>query len=92
MSALLEALRTRTPLHTLGLFGSVAAHSLPCPSDADPGADDLNGDEAEMLAQIEEAEAALAMARDMLESRKPSAMLAARSCMNEAISHLQEAA
>jgi hypothetical protein len=86
MSVLLEALRTRTPL------GSIPAHRLPCPSDADPGADDLGDDEAAMLAQIEEAETALGKARELLESRNPCAMLAARSCMVEAIGHLQEAA
>ena len=73
-------------------LGTATIQQMPCPSAFDPGADDYSDDEAEMLSCIEEAEAKLSMARDAIESRKASSLLAARSLFNEAIGFLTEAA
>jgi hypothetical protein len=92
-AALLGALAARAMQpRPLGLFGTVAQHRMPCPSDADPGANDFSDDEAEMLTAIDEAESALAMARELIEGRQPAALLAARSRMNDAIGWLREEA
>lgn len=85
MSVLLEALRLHQPLpKSLGLFGTVLQHRMPCPSSNDPGANDYDDEESGMLACIEEAESFLAQARKLIESRKPGALLAAQSRMTEA--------
>lgn len=47
-TALLGALAARAAQpRTLGQFGAVAQRSLPCPSDMDPGADDLADDDTD---------------------------------------------
>lgn len=68
----------------LGLFGTVAQHRLPCRSDADAGADDFDDEESGLLSAIEEAEALLAQARELIESRQAGALLAAQSRMTQA--------
>ena len=76
----------------MAYLGTLTQQQLPCPSDFDHGANDYSDDEAEMLSSIEEAEARLAMARNAIESRNASSLLAARSLFNEAIDFLTEAA
>ena len=76
----------------MAYLGSIPASRLPCISDFDPGASDFSDEEAEMLSSIEEAESRLSMARDAIESRNASSLLAARSLFNEAIDFLTEAA
>lgn len=80
MGAVLTAAR-------LGLFGAVAQHRLRCPSDADPGANDFDDEQAEFLACIEEAETQLAMARELAEAGH---FQQARDRMNAAIGWLKD--
>ena len=47
-------------------LGSVPWHALPCPSDADPGADDMADDCAGLLAEIESAQRYLRAAENAL--------------------------
>jgi pseudouridine-5'-phosphate glycosidase len=86
MSLLLEELRTRSPLH-LGLLGTVAQHRMPCPSNADPGANDDNA-EARMNADTDAAIAVIGRACRAV-MRDPDA---ARDLLREAAAMLCEIA
>lgn len=72
-------------------LGAVSPRKLPCPSDADPGANDMPENRADMLTCIVEAISKLEDARRVLEGGMPACELAARSLMNEAADWATEA-